>query len=145
MDTKTKCFLCLYVIVWLSIILGIVALAGLAFDEAAHRFGWLQCLLALAIVVMLYAAIKLACKARKASGDGDDLATHLLPGSRDGMQRPNNLFHEGLSRHQIICEAIFLPEDADLSHLTESEQKLVRAVRTDPEERDRVMWGGGLY
>mmetsp|Transcript_11032 Transcript_11032/g.25234 ORF Transcript_11032/g.25234 Transcript_11032/m.25234 type:complete len:339 (-) Transcript_11032:131-1147(-) len=74
------------------------------------------------------------------------LTASLLPGADDSyMPRPNTMATEGLSRHQIICEAMHLPEDADLSHLTESEQKLVRAVRNDPEERDRVMWGGGLY
>lgn len=47
-------------------------------------------------------------------------------------------------RHLILVDAFFLPEDADLSHLTEHERKLVAICRKDEFERDRIMFLGGL-
>lgn len=78
------------------------------------------------------------------------LATHLLPqGSRseeDGssIPRPGECGEEGKKSYNTIAQAISAPEDADLSHLTENERKIVAICRVDEEERDRILWGGGL-
>jgi len=47
-------------------------------------------------------------------------------------------------RFQILTQAIFADKDADLSHLTENERRLVAVCREDEFERDRLLWGGGL-
>jgi len=52
---------------------------------------------------------------------------------------------EVTDRHLTLTRAIYAEEDADYSHLTENERKIVKICQEDPEERDRVLFGGGLY
>eukprot|EP00930_Biecheleria_cincta_P003035 TRINITY_DN103977_c0_g1_i1.p1 TRINITY_DN103977_c0_g1~~TRINITY_DN103977_c0_g1_i1.p1 ORF type:complete len:303 (+),score=53.18 TRINITY_DN103977_c0_g1_i1:82-990(+) len=95
--------------------------------------------------------IKLASRIEDQNGeDKGSLAAHLLPqGSRseeDGahIPRPGECGEEGKKSYSTIAQAISAPEGADLSHLTENERKIVEICRTDEEERDRILWGGGL-
>eukprot|EP00746_Dinoflagellata_sp_MGD_P165493 gnl/MRDRNA2_/MRDRNA2_94797_c0_seq1.p1 gnl/MRDRNA2_/MRDRNA2_94797_c0~~gnl/MRDRNA2_/MRDRNA2_94797_c0_seq1.p1 ORF type:complete len:300 (+),score=48.79 gnl/MRDRNA2_/MRDRNA2_94797_c0_seq1:176-1075(+) len=76
----------------------------------------------------------------------DGALTSLLQTSR-----PNNVEDGGtgfskpegdLSRVHAIARAI--PEGSDMSHLTETEKKLVEICRKDSFERDRILFGGGL-
>eukprot|EP00913_Durusdinium_trenchii_P030667 g28722.t1 len=50
----------------------------------------------------------------------------------------------GRDRYDTLRKAIDAPEDADLSHLSENDRKIVEICRKDEFERDRVLWGGGL-
>lgn len=83
---------------------------------------------------------------RKRSGPGGDLVQSLLPGSQQeegggaNIPRPS----DKNDRYSLISKAIFMDESADLSHLTENEQKIVKICREDEFERDRLLWGGGL-
>jgi len=76
-----------------------------------------------------------------------DLVAALLPGVRGesgggaGLPRPGE---GGNERYAMLTKAMFAAEDADMSHLTESEKKLVEVCRKDSFERDRILWGGGL-
>lgn len=76
---------------------------------------------------------------------GNGLVASLLPNAQSnesGVPKPdlnNN------NRLALITKAIFAEEGADMSYLTENERKLVEVCRKDEEERDRVLWGGGLY
>lgn len=81
-----------------------------------------------------------------AGGRQNDLVSALLPGARgDGeggaaLPRPG----DGNDRYGLLTKAIFAAEDADVSHLTDSERKIVDVCRKDSFERDRILWGGGL-
>jgi len=48
------------------------------------------------------------------------------------------------NRYDTLRKAIDAPEDADLSHLSDVDRKIVEICRKDEEERDRILWGGGL-
>mmetsp|Transcript_11278 Transcript_11278/g.31741 ORF Transcript_11278/g.31741 Transcript_11278/m.31741 type:complete len:301 (+) Transcript_11278:53-955(+) len=99
--------------------------------------------------------VLLAWRARRSGGKGDrapggargGLAASLLPsadadsGEEDGFQRPEDMKND---RFQMLVKAIYADKDADLSHLTENEQKIVAVCREDEFERDRLLWGGGL-
>lgn len=50
----------------------------------------------------------------------------------------------GKDRYDTLRKAIDAPEDADLSHLSAEDQKIVEICRKDEFERDRILWGGGL-
>jgi hypothetical protein len=54
---------------------------------------------------------------------------------------------DALERLPALSEAIHLPDDADLSHLnlTDMEKQIVATCKKDEFERDRLLWGGGLY
>mmetsp|Transcript_5603 Transcript_5603/g.11410 ORF Transcript_5603/g.11410 Transcript_5603/m.11410 type:complete len:295 (-) Transcript_5603:107-991(-) len=91
----------------------------------------------------------LAWRARRmggGGGEGGSLAALLLPGAdadsdpEDGFKRPDMVN----DRFQLLTQAIFADKDADLSHLTENERRLVAVCREDEFERDRLLWGGGL-
>lgn len=100
----------------------------------------LQCYLA------RLARIQAEQESDKKAGPGGDLVASLLPGSTQeegggaNLPRPN----DKNDRYSLIAKAIFLDESADLSHLTENEQKIVKICREDEFERDRLLWGGGL-
>mmetsp|Transcript_86847 Transcript_86847/g.218643 ORF Transcript_86847/g.218643 Transcript_86847/m.218643 type:complete len:317 (+) Transcript_86847:112-1062(+) len=83
-----------------------------------------------------------------ATAPGGDLVASLLPGSQaqegGGANLPRPTDSDAQSRFGLITKAIFADEGADLSHLTENEQKLVAVCRKDEFERDRILWGGGL-
>lgn len=70
----------------------------------------------------------------------DGALTSLLQTSRNpgGFEKPEG----DLSRVHAIARAI--PEGSDMSHLTETECKLVEICRKDSFERDRILFGGGL-
>jgi len=93
---------------------------------------------------------RLKAEADEARGNapGGDLVTSLLPGSQaeegGGANLPRPSDSDAQSRFGLITKAIFADEGADLSHLTENEQKLVAVCRKDEFERDRILWGGGL-
>jgi len=77
------------------------------------------------------------------------LVSHLLPQAQDtdiegkaSIPRPDEM--AGDDRYAKLRNAIFAPPDADLSHLSESERKIVEICRKDEFERDRLLWGGGL-
>eukprot|EP00428_Durinskia_dybowskii_P086788 CAMPEP_0170431208 /NCGR_PEP_ID=MMETSP0117_2-20130122/41276_1 /TAXON_ID=400756 /ORGANISM="Durinskia baltica, Strain CSIRO CS-38" /LENGTH=242 /DNA_ID=CAMNT_0010690743 /DNA_START=168 /DNA_END=897 /DNA_ORIENTATION=+ len=80
-----------------------------------------------------------------ASAPGGSLVASLLP-QKDGDERTGaNLPRPSdESRYQLIAKAIYMPDDADLSHLSENEQRIVKICREDEFERDRLLWGGGL-
>jgi len=59
------------------------------------------------------------------------------------VPRPNEVDCPN-DRFRVLMTAIFAPEGADQSHLSEMDQKLVKVCREDEFERDRVLWGGGL-
>lgn len=85
----------------------------------------------------------------KNGGKGGALADPLVPSGKDveknGGDGPILNKDAGLERHQILCLAMVAPEGTDQSHLTDHERKLVEVCRNDEFERDRVMFGGGLY
>lgn len=60
------------------------------------------------------------------------------------IPRPGAGGEGGKNRYDTLRKAIDAPEDADLSHLSEVDRKIVEICRKDEEERDRVLWGGGL-
>lgn len=76
------------------------------------------------------------------------LADSLLPDAMDdgplSMARPDQQGRTG-HLHRTIADAICAPEGRDQSHLTDHERAIVAVCRSDPDERDRVLWGGGLY
>lgn len=95
--------------------------------------------------------ILLAKQARKAAegefgpkAPGSGLLESLLPQASDengpNIPKPS----DSNNRYQLIVKAMFAEPDADQSHLTENERKLVDVCRNDEFERDRVLWGGGL-
>lgn len=102
-------------------------------------------------IILQLVFIKLGSGSDDADGEKGSLATHLLPqGSRSGEEdgasipRPGECGEEGKKTYKTIASAISAPEGADLSHLTENERKIVEICRKDEEERDRILWGGGL-
>lgn len=106
---------------------------------AAHFAGFWFCLTLVAMATWRLAAVLFRDK--DADGQGS-LVSSLLPDGDDSlMPRPGTTEN----RHLVITRAIYAPEGDDLSHLTENEKKLVEICRKDPEERDRVLFGGGLY
>lgn len=66
-----------------------------------------------------------------------------LAAGDDGFTVPKK--DGGLNRHPVLIQAMFAPEGTDQSHLTEHEKKLVTICRENEDERNRVMFGGGLY
>lgn len=109
---------------------------GVAAEFAAL---WL-CLAVVAVAARVLAAW--LWKEKLADGEQGGLVAALLPDGDDSlMPRPE----DSENRHLIITKAIYAPEGADLSHLTEHEKKLVDICRRDEEERDRILFGGGLY
>lgn len=67
------------------------------------------------------------------SGDAEKGQGMNLPAKDAGIQRLPALTH-------AICN-----ENADLSGFTENEVKIIMICRQDEDERNRIMWGGGLY
>jgi len=78
---------------------------------------------------------------------GGDLVASLLPEADqddenvERFKKPDNLQN---TRFQMLVKAIYADEGADLSHLTENERSIVEICRKDEDERDRLLWGGGL-
>jgi len=107
---------------------------------------WLL-LAACGIAMQLYIARRARKQAetKGASAPGGSLVASLLP-QKDGDERTGaNLPRPSdESRYQLIAKAIYMPDDADLSHLSENEQRIVKICREDEFERDRLLWGGGL-
>jgi len=122
---------------------------GLGFEAFA---AWLFVGLLASAIQIKFRMIRIQ-KAEQES-DTDDLnrtskngmLTSLLQTSRNpagaggapGFAKPEG----DLSRVHAIARAI--PEGSDMSHLTETEKKLVEICRTDSFERDRILFGGGL-
>mmetsp|Transcript_46234 Transcript_46234/g.83577 ORF Transcript_46234/g.83577 Transcript_46234/m.83577 type:complete len:314 (-) Transcript_46234:82-1023(-) len=77
--------------------------------------------------------IKLSAKLMPSSGDAEKGQGMNLPAKDSGISRLPALTHA------------FCNENADLSGFTENEVKLIMICRQDEEERNRIMWGGGLY
>jgi len=78
------------------------------------------------------------------------LADNLLPGKHGeggGAGLVDGIRPAEASGHMIgyakLRDAIF-NEDADMSHFSENEKKIVEVCRKDEFERDRLLWGGGL-
>lgn len=107
---------------------------------AAYFAGLWFCLTLVAMVSWRLAAV-LFREEKDADGQGSLFASLLPAGDDSLMPRPGTTEN----RHLTITRAIYAPEGADLSHLTENEKKLVEICRNDEEERDRVLFGGGLY
>lgn len=74
---------------------------------------------------------------------GAAAAAHQEGQNESGYDCPDK--DQALSRHAVLCHAISAPPGADLSHLTDHERKLVDICRTDEDEKNRILWGGGLY
>merc|ERR1712176_434335 len=77
----------------------------------------------------------------------DNLADSLLPeanaeGGGAGLTKPQKISGQ-MSTYTKIRDAIHNPE-ADLSEFSAHEKQIVEACRTDEEERDRLVFGGGL-
>jgi len=109
---------------------------------------WLV-LAACAVGLQLFFAWRARKMGRRAGGRGD-LVASLLPGStedpedddgEEGFKKPDGMQND---RFQMLIRAIYADKDADLSHLTENERKIVEVCREDEFERDRLIWGGGL-
>lgn len=70
-------------------------------------------------------------------------------GSNDNPD-PDGMFNcpnkdGALNRHPVLIKAMFMPEGTDQSHLTDHEKALVEICRKNEDERNRVLYGGGLY
>lgn len=77
-----------------------------------------------------------------------NMVEQLLPSGTDAanggiFQRPDQMTDR--NSHRTIANAIFAPEGADLSYLTEDERAIVMVCRENEEQRDRVLFGGGLW
>jgi len=114
------------------------------------RTPW-ECLAAWLALAVLSASLQLLLsainkgKVEAEIAEKGDLVAHLLPSAQDPdgparLPRPN----QAESRFGMITQAIYADEGADLSHLTETERKIVEVCRKDEFERDRILWGGGL-
>jgi hypothetical protein len=79
----------------------------------------------------------------KAKQGRGDLVKAFLPADPEAERSLKNPTKGGAynERFPLICQAI---ADGDFSQLTENETLIAQVCREDGEQRDRLIWGGGL-